>query len=93
MDFVAPVAIGAIFFLAMCYLRAEALRKDVETHKGNLIKGGLIPQAPKPVHERALFELGREKPNLKLPRAKRYVDFSYWKSARYYWKSDRNFWK
>jgi hypothetical protein len=41
----------------------------IATHKKNLLKGGLIPRVDGAIHKAALTQLGREKPNFKLPHA------------------------
>lgn len=40
----------------------------VDEHVENLRKGGLIPRVEKSIHERALRRIGRETPNVQLPK-------------------------
>lgn len=44
----------------------------VESHAENLLKGGLIPKAPRMIHEEALRRLGERNPSIKLPKARYY---------------------
>ena len=44
----------------------------VKRHKANLLKGGVMPRVEKSVHQAALSEIAREKPNIKLPRRDTY---------------------
>jgi hypothetical protein len=44
----------------------------VERHVENLLKGGLIPKAPRMIHEEALRRLGERHPGIKLPKARYY---------------------
>jgi hypothetical protein len=65
--------IVALILVVWGYYSAKQKRKAIEEHKRNLLKGGLIPRAPKEIHEASLRELGQKYPNKKLPHA-RYFD-------------------
>lgn len=42
----------------------------VERHAENLLRGGLIPKAPRLIHEEALRRLGEKHPGVELPKAR-----------------------
>ena len=47
-------------------------RSEIDAHKEDLLKGGLIVRVDKDIHREDLSELGREHPNKKLPRVHYY---------------------
>jgi TRAP-type C4-dicarboxylate transport system permease small subunit len=69
---VGAVVFAMILALAALIRGAIAFDREVQKHKENLKKGGLVQRVPKHIHEKALSELGHEKPNSKLPRSKFY---------------------
>ena len=53
--------------IGLAVLASVVRRKQIEQHKSNLLKGGLMPRAPKDVHQAAMKELGEQFPHRRLP--------------------------
>ncbi len=62
---------------------AAKFEKDVQAHMGNLLKGGLIPKAPKAVHNEALRRIACDQPNVQLPKAKYFETSSSYDTYEY----------
>lgn len=70
------LALLLIFAVLVVWLGIEVFRVNfidpVDKHVENLRKGGLIPRVDKNVHEKALRRIGRETPNVQLPKRNYY---------------------
>lgn len=65
-----------VFVALVVWLGVEIFRVNfvdpVDKHVANLRTGGLIPRVDKHVHEKALRRIGRETPNVQLPKRQYY---------------------
>ena len=62
-----------IILYAFIVIRKEKNKlAHIEEHKANLLRGGVIPRAPKDVHNAALAKIAKEHVGKQLPRVKFY---------------------
>jgi tRNA(His) 5'-end guanylyltransferase len=69
MDLV-PILIAIVVFWG---IKEYLHNREVEAHKNELLKGGLVQRRSQRVHKDAMSRLGREYPNRHLPR-RQYFD-------------------